>query len=140
MKEKLLKIDKRKTPEHREHLKNIGRKKGQPKIEGSGVKKIPEEVKEAMAAKTMDAVAVMADVMMNSSNDTARVKAAAYFLDPFVPKAATNVNVNHAVSIADMLSQINQSRLKDETKTIDITPHEEPIVELLIEPVVIDRD
>lgn len=139
MTEKLLKIDKRKTPEHREHLKAIGRKKGDPKTPGSGVKKIPEEVKEAMAARTLEAVDVLVNVMRNGTKDADRVKAASIILNPFIERT-TNVNVNHAVSIADMLSEINQMRLSNDRKTIDITPQEEPALDLLVEPVVIERD
>ena len=115
--------DKRKSPEHREHLKKIGRKKGDPKVPGSGRVALPEDVKQAMAEKTMDAVKTVYDVMMNSSNDMARIKAASYLLDPFVAKAATKVDVNHSVSIAEMLTEINQRRLSETpSKTIDLTP------------------
>ena len=115
--------DKRKSEEHKEHLRKIGRKKGDPKVPGSGRVALPEDVKQAMASKTMQAVETVYDVMMNSSNDMARIKAAAYLLDPFVAKAATKVDVNHSVSIAEMLTEINQKRLSvDNAKTIDLTP------------------
>lgn len=116
-------LDKRKSPEHREHLKKIGRKKGDPKVPGSGRKALPDEIKDALASRSMEAVETLYDVLMNSSNDMARMKAASYFLDPFVSKAATKVDVNHSVSIAEMLSEINQKRLSEtHSKTIDLTP------------------
>jgi hypothetical protein len=138
-----MKIDGRKrkrTPEELERLKSVGRKKGDPKVPGSGVKAIPDDVKEALKARTMDAVETLYDVMQNSSNDNARVKAAAYFLDPFIPKAAQTIDVNHKHSIADLLTQANQMRLKDDSKpmkditpiaveTIDITPVAVDIIE-----------
>lgn len=114
--------DKRLSPEHKEHLKRVGKQKGCAKTGGKIA--LPAEVKEAMSTKTLDAVEIVYDLMMNSSNDMARLKAAEYLLNPFVSKAPTeaNVTVNHNHAIADMLSQINQARLKDDSKTIDITP------------------
>jgi hypothetical protein len=94
------------------------------------------EVKAALAERSMDAIAVLEDVMLNSSNDNARVRAAAWFLEPFLPKQ-TNVNVNHSVSIADMLAEINQIRLKDDRASrtvIDITPTEDSAESLVLEP------
>ncbi|KQY14420.1 hypothetical protein [Rhizobium sp. Root482] len=115
------------TPDEKERLKKVGFQKGRKKTGGTVA--IPPDVKEALKARTIDAVETLYDVMLNSSNDNARVKAAAYFLDPFVSKAPTTVDVNHKHSIADMLAEINQMRLKDDSrKTIDITPiasHEE---------------
>ncbi|WP_276118297.1 hypothetical protein [Pararhizobium qamdonense] len=112
--------DKRLSPEFKENLKKRGFQKGRKRT--GGVIPIPPDVKEALKARTMDAVETLFDVMQNSSNDNARVKAAAYFLDPFVSKAAQTVDVNHKHTIADLLTQANQMRLKDDTKTIDITP------------------
>ncbi|MFD1326760.1 hypothetical protein [Mycoplana ramosa] len=123
------------SPEHREHLKTIGFQKGRKKT--GGTVPIPQEVKEALAKRTMDAVETLADVMLNSSNDNARVKAAAYFLDPFVAKAATQqeIKVDHRHHIAGLLAEINQARLKDDRKTIDVTP----VIDVtpIIEPVTV---
>lgn len=118
-------IDKRKSPEHREHLRKVGFQKGKKKTGGRVA--IPEDVKNAMAERSLEAVEIMTDIMLNSKNDMARIKAAEYMLSPFVSKAPTEskVSVNHSVSIADMLAEINQLRLsdsRDERKTIDITP------------------
>lgn len=125
---KLPSTDKRMSEENKERLRKQGFQKGMQKVPGSGVKAIPAEVKEALAARTLDAVAVLMDVMENSKNDNARVKAAAYFLDPFISKAPQEVTVQHNHSIADLLAQVNQARLHDEReahKIIDITPDTE---------------
>jgi hypothetical protein len=131
----LTKIDKRKTPEHREHLKKIGRKKGDPKIPGSGRKPTPPEVKAAMAERTLDAVAIMEELMRNSTNESVRQKAAAYFIDAMVSKAPAqqNVEVKHTHQLAGMLAEVNALRLADNSKTIDITPNQP-------EPVLIEAD
>lgn len=116
------------SEEEKERLRKQGFQKGMQKVPGSGVKAIPQEVKAALAERTMDAVAVLMDVMENSKNDNARVKAAAYFLDPFISKAPQEVTVQHNHSIADLLAQVNQARLNDERdarKIIDITPDTE---------------
>lgn len=125
--DKPVKIDKRKSPEHLEHLRNIGFAKGRTKT--GGAKALEPDVKAALKERTLDAIETLTDVMFNSSNDNARVRAAAYFLDPFLPRAPKEITVTHSHSIADMLSEINQLRLKDEResrKTIDITPNKEP--------------
>lgn len=120
------KIDKRKTPEHAEHMRRIGFKKGDGRGglgSGGGRKALPQEVKDAMSEKTLEAVEIMVDVMQNSKNDMARIKAAEYLLSPFVAKAATQseVKVSHSHTIADMLAEINSMRLTDNSKTIDLT-------------------
>lgn len=121
--------DKRKSPEHREHLKKIGRKKGDPKVPGSGRVALPEDVKQAMASKTMQAVETVYDVMMNSSNDMARIKAAAYLLDPFVAKAATKVDVNHTHDIGQMLLEAQRMASVNHLSPMkDITP-KQPVIE-----------
>lgn len=126
--EKLAKLpptDKRMSEEHKERLRKHGFQKGMKKVPGSGLKAIPQEVKVALAERTFDAVATLVDVMENSKNDNARVKAAAYFLDPFISKAPQEVTVQHTHSIADLLAQVNQARLNDERnarKIIDIIP------------------
>lgn len=121
------KIDRRKTPEHAEHMRKIGFKKGDGRggrASGGGRVATPPEVKAAMAEKTHEAVEIMYDLMYNSSNESVRWKAAAYFLDAMVAKAPTQseVKVNHTHSIADMLAEVNALRLSDNSKTIDITP------------------
>lgn len=131
----MTKIDKRKTPEHREHLKKIGRKKGDPKVPGSGRKPTPPEVKAAMAERTLDAVAIMEDLMRNSRNEAVRQKAAAFFIESMVSKAPSqqNVEVKHTHALAGMLAEVNALRLADNSKTIDLTP-------LQSEPVRIEAD
>ncbi|MDV3166655.1 MAG: hypothetical protein Q8807_03285 ['Waltheria sp.' little leaf phytoplasma] len=120
--------DKRLSPEHKEHMLKICRKKGDPKIPGSGKKALPPELKEAMREKTPEALATMLELMDSSPNPMVRLKAAEYILSPFVAKAAQQVDVNHKHSIADMLAEINQMRLAkpaaEQPVTIDITPNE----------------
>lgn len=126
--------DKRLSPEFKENLKKRGFQKGRKRT--GGVVPIPADVKEALKARTMDAVETLFDIMQNSSNDNARVKAAAYFLDPFVSKASQTVDVNHKHSISDMLAEINQahlnSRIEANRNMIDITPA--PVAVEIIEP------
>lgn len=115
------------SPENLAMLKAKGFQKGMKKHPASGRKAIPQEIKDAMANLTPDAVRVLADVMENSSNDAARIKAAEAILKPFISAAPTQqtVDVKHTHVIADMLSQVNSLRLKqDNHKTIDITPKE----------------
>lgn len=111
--------DGRKSPEFKEHLKKVGFQKGHEKK--GGRKALPKELKEAMRERTFDALDTMIDLMENSPNPVVKLKAAQYLLDPFISKAPVekNVNVNHSVSIADMLAEINQQR---QSKLIDVTP------------------
>lgn len=118
--------DGRKSPEFKEHLKKVGFQKGHEKK--GGRKALPKELKEAMRERTFDALDTMMDLMENCPNPAVKYKAAAYVLDVFVSKSPVekNVNVNHSVSIADMLAEINQQR---QNKLIDVTPRSDlPVV------------
>lgn len=132
----MTKIDRRKTPEHAAHMRKIGFKKGEGgNSRGGGRKATPPEVKAAMAERTLEAVAIMEDLMVNGRNEAVRQKAAAYFIDAMVSKAPTqqNVEVKHTHQIADMLAQATALRLTDNGKTIDVTPT--AIEEAVIVPV-----
>ncbi|MCK3776206.1 hypothetical protein MZK49_05615 [Ensifer sesbaniae] len=124
--ETLAKIDKRKSPEHREHLKSIGRKKGDPKVPGSGRKPTPKEVKEFLASRTMEAAEFFVNLM---HDDTQPIKerrmAAQWVLETQISKAATEskVEVNHTHTVTNLLADAKrQLALQDKNKTIDVTP------------------
>jgi hypothetical protein len=110
----------KRTPEELERLKSVGFQKGRARTGGRVA--TSQEVKDAMAARTMRAVEIAEDLMENSPNDMVRLKALEWMAQSLVTKAATKVDVNHTHGFADMLAEINQARLKDDSKTIDITP------------------
>lgn len=87
------------TPERHEHLKRIGSQKGQPSRNPTGRPPTPPEIKAAYAGKAMEALAVLVDIMHNSQNDAAKVKAATHILGPFVSKAPQQVEVEVDVNM-----------------------------------------
>jgi hypothetical protein len=115
------------TPEELERLKAVGFQKGRERTGGRVA--TSQEVKDAMAARTMRAVEIAEDLMENSPNDMVRLKALEWMAQSLVSKAPTKVDVTHTHSISDMLTQANQMRLKDNSKTIDITPVAIEIIE-----------
>lgn len=116
---------KKTSPEWAAHMKAIGRKKGDPKVPGSGRKKTPKEAKELVDSRSEEVVEFLFRVMNDEEAQLKeRIKAAQWLGDISLSKAATRqtVDVNHKHSIADMLSEVNALRLSDNSKTIDITP------------------
>lgn len=80
-----------------------GNPKGRPPV--------PDEIKEALQAKTLEAVQVAYDLMMNSPNEMVRLKATDMFLSPFVSKAAQKVDVDVQVThMADILADAARAR------------------------------
>lgn len=110
------KIDKRKSPEFAEHLKKVGFQKGHPKY--GGRKKLDEDLRLAMAEKSFDAFETMVELMETSTNPAVRFKAAEYVLSPFVQRAPIEVKHEHKHEIADLLSRVNQKRLKGDKEPI----------------------
>ena len=116
------KIDKRKSPEFREHLKKIGFKKDDPaSIErraGANLK-YSEELKQAVAEHSLDALGVIVDIMHNGSNEAAKLKAALYIMEVCVARAAREIKVTKTYSVADLLAQVNATNPE---MMIDVTP------------------
>ncbi|XUY28545.1 DUF5681 domain-containing protein [Agrobacterium sp. rho-8.1] len=80
-----------------------GNPKGRPPL--------PDEIKEALQARTLEAVAVAYDLMMNSTNEMVRLKATDMFLAPFVSKAAQKLDVDVQVThMADILADAARAR------------------------------
>ncbi|MCZ7926194.1 hypothetical protein [Agrobacterium pusense] len=111
--------DGRKSPEHIEHLRAIGFKKGREKT--GGRKRIPQEIKDAMALASLDAVQVINDLMHSADKDSVRLNAAMAIIAPFVPKAPRQSNVHHSHDLTALLREINGG------KTIDVTPQVDAI-------------
>ncbi|WCJ63801.1 hypothetical protein [Agrobacterium tumefaciens] len=122
MTDTVTKLDKRKSPEHKEHLRQIGFKKNDPvtleRIKG-GSTKYTEELKAAVAEHSLDALAVVVDIMKNGANEHAKLKAATYILEICVAKAAREIKVTKEYSVADLLAQVNAT---NPDMMIDITP------------------
>lgn len=98
------------SPEKHEQLKKQGFQKG---ISGNpmGRTPIPQEVKDALASYSMEAVEIKRDLMRNSPNEMVRLRAADSFIDPFVSKAAQKVDVDVQVThIADILADAARAR------------------------------
>ncbi len=91
-----------------------GRKSGgfQPGKSGNpaGRPKVPDDVKAALQEKSLDAVAVAYDLMMNSTNEMVRLKATEKFIDPFVSKAASKHEIDVAVTHSDLLTRLAKAR------------------------------
>lgn len=70
---------------------------------------LPKEIKDALRQRSLRAIDVMEDLMENCENAATKQRAAAYFIDPFVARAAPDVNVNHTVRhhVADLLQMVN---------------------------------
>lgn len=89
-----------------------GNPKGRPPV--------PDEIKEALQAKTLEAVQVAYDLMMNSTNEMVRLKATDMFLAPFVSKAAQKVDVDVQVThMADILADAARARKALQGQIID---------------------
>jgi hypothetical protein len=115
----------RKSPENIERLKKIGFQKGQSGNPG-GRKATPKETKEWLEGKGLDMAQLLYDMALDESiHPKERMKAAMWVAEISVAKSSSEqkITVNHNHDIADMLSRINQARLKDDGKTIDITPN-----------------
>ncbi|WVT74007.1 DUF5681 domain-containing protein [Sinorhizobium chiapasense] len=113
-----------------ERLKKQGFQKGKsgnPK----GRPAIPQEVKDALAEYSLEAVAIKRDLMRNSPNEMVRLKAADSFIDPFVSKAAQKVDVDVQVTthMADILADAARARVAlrgpvIEAKAIEVQPEQ----------------
>ena len=66
--------------------------------------------------------------MLNSSNDNARVKAALWFIEPFLPNKPKEITVNHTHDLGAML--LEAQKLAART-IVDITPAKETEKETL---------
>ncbi|OCJ61207.1 hypothetical protein A6U96_14045 [Agrobacterium tumefaciens] len=110
------KIDRRKSPEHREHLRRVGFQKGREKT--GGRTPVPDVIKEGLRSLTPDAIATLYECLY-SEKDAVRLAAAQTILSPFVAKAArkVEVEVNHD------LSELHRRVTSGETNTIDIIPN-----------------
>lgn len=78
-------------------------KSGNPK----GRPAIPQEVKDALATHSLEAVLVRVDLMRNSTNEMVKLKATDGFIDPFVGKAVQRQEIDVKVThIADFIASI----------------------------------
>ncbi|MGQ3209530.1 hypothetical protein [Shinella sp.] len=112
------------SPEWDEHMRRIGRKKGDPKVPGSGRKATPKETKEWLSGKSLDVAKLLYDIAFDDTVAAKdRIKAAMWVAEMSIAKAPTQseVKVSHSHTIADMLAEINSMRLTDNSKTIDLT-------------------
>ncbi|NTF34263.1 hypothetical protein [Rhizobium skierniewicense] len=82
---------------------------------------VPEEVREAFLGRSLEAVAVVYDLMMNSPNDMVRLKASEKFTDPFVSKAPSKHDHEVVVTHSDLLTRLAQAR----GITLEVTEYEE---------------
>ncbi|AEG09289.1 MULTISPECIES: hypothetical protein [Sinorhizobium] len=126
------------SPEWNDHLKKIGRQKGDPKVPGSGRRPTPKEAKELANSKSVEVVEFMLSVMRDEDASMKdRMKAAAYLGDMTLSKAPTEskVEVNHTHQIVDMMARINAQRhgIKD------ITPAT-PVIEANFVPLEIEDE
>lgn len=114
--------EKKTSPEWKEHLRNIGRKKGDPKIPGSGSKATPKETKEWIAGKSIDVAEFMFEVMNDPDQPVKeRIRAAQWLGEMSMSKAPVEqkVEVNHTHDIGQMLLEAQRMASKP---LIDITP------------------
>jgi hypothetical protein len=132
------------SPEWNEHLKQIGFQKGRAKTGGRVA--TPKETKEWIASKAQDVAELLYDMAFDEEiAPKERMKAAMWVAEMSMSKAPTetNVQVNHSVSIAEMLTQINQARVAASNSTthelIDITPTPD-IVEAVAEPIIVEAE
>jgi hypothetical protein len=103
----------------------LERKKFKPGQSGNpkGRPPVPDEIKQALQAKTLEAVQVAYDLMMNSTNEMVRLKATDMFLAPFVSKAAQKVDVDVQVThMADILADAARARKSLQAQIVDVTP------------------
>ncbi|NTF06871.1 hypothetical protein G6L37_11930 [Agrobacterium rubi] len=115
------KEDKRKSEEHKQHLKSIGFQKGMQRHPKAGRRPTPDVLKQRLADLAPDAIAVIYELMMSADKDATRLSAAQTIVAPFIAKAPRSVNVRHEHSLADLVHEINSGG-----KTIDATPvHED---------------
>lgn len=121
MSDRTKKVDGRKSPENVARLKAQGFQKGRQKT--GGREALAPDVKSALQERTLDAIAVLEDVMINSSNDNARVKAALWFIEPFLPHKPKEITINHTHDLGAML--LEAQKLAART-IVDITPAKEP--------------
>ncbi|ASP88176.1 hypothetical protein CDO26_27905 (plasmid) [Sinorhizobium meliloti] len=110
------------SPEWHEHLKKIGRQKGDPKVPGSGRRATPKETKEWIAGKSIDVAEFMWDLMNDDTQPIKERRAAAVWLGEMsMAKAPTEskVEVNHTHDIPAMLLEAQRMAT---SKLIDVTP------------------
>lgn len=115
-------LEKRRSPEFLEHLKKIGRKKGDPKVPGSGSKATPKETKEWIAGKSINVAEFMFEIMNDDTQPTKeRIRAAQWLGEMSMSKAPVEqkVEVNHNHDIGQMLLEAQRLASKP---LIDITP------------------
>lgn len=92
-----------------------GNPKGRPAI--------PQEVKDALATHSLEAVEVRLDLMRNSPNEMVRLKATEGFIDPFVSKAAQRIDVDVDVKhhVSDIMARAAAARQALQGTIIDAT-------------------
>ena len=111
---------KKQSPEFREHLKNIGFKKGQAKVGGRIA--TPRETKEFLSDKGVDAAKMMWQLATDPDvKDDTRRKALEYILSISVSRAPTQseVKVDHNYNISNMLLEAQRMA---SGPIIDVTP------------------
>jgi len=110
------------SPEFLAHLKSIGRKKGDPKVPGSGSKATPKETKEWLAGRSQS----VAELLYNMAFDEnipakERMRAAMWIAEMSMSKAPVEqeIKVSHTHDIGALLQEAKRLAAKN---MIDVTP------------------
>lgn len=114
--------EKKTSPEWKEHLRNIGRKKGDPKVPGSGSKATPKETKEWIAGKSINVAEFMFEIMNDDTQPTKeRIRAAQWLGEMSMSKAPVEqeIKVSHTHDIGALLQEAKRLAAKN---MIDVTP------------------
>ena len=114
--------EKKTSPEWKEHLRNIGRKKGDPKVPGSGSKATPKETKEWIAGKSINVAEFMFEIMNDDTQPTKeRIRAAQWLGEMSMSKAPVEqeIKVSHSHDIGALLQEAKRLAAKN---MIDVTP------------------